>query len=142
RRRGAQPKVPGAGAGCMLGRSARPILPGSANACASRTSPSSPAIRSHRTLLAFGPPRHADQRSQLHDGLIELPGAFAVFGDESTGEIPDAALRDEALPGGALSGEAFSGKALPVVSEENSQQYATYVCVDGRNGLVKGEASH
>src|SRR5207302_11288914 len=100
------------------------------------------AVGSYRALRAFRLSRHANQRSQLHDGLIELPGSFAVFGDESTGEIPDAALRDEALPGGALSGEAFSGKALPVVSEENSQQYATYVCVDGRNGLFKGEASH
>src|SRR6266566_5043671 len=139
RRRGAHRQLPGARPACRQGRSARPIVPGAASACASRTSPSRPAIRSHRTLLAFGPPRHANQRPQLHDGLIELPGALAVLGNQCSGELPDATLRDEALPGGALSGEALPGEAVPVVSEEDSQQYATDVRVYCRNGLLVGE---
>ena len=92
-----------------------------------------PAHRSYRALWASRFSRHTNQGSELHDGLVELPGAFSVAGHQSAGEIPDATWRDGALPDGALPGEA-----LPVVSEEDSQEYASHVCVhSGQRLLVR-----
>jgi len=99
-----------------------------------RDNPARLAYGSYWTLWTLGLSRDTDQRSQLHDCLVEFPGAFAGFGDESGGESPDAAWRDEALPG-----EALPRNALPVVSEEDSQEYAPHVRVYCRDGLLVGE---
>src|SRR5216117_4411091 len=74
-----------------------------------------PAHRSYRALWASRVSRHAYQGAQLHDGLIELPGALAVAGHQSAGEIPDATWRDGAWSVWALPDGALPGEALPVV---------------------------
>src|SRR2546421_1992600 len=56
-------------------------------ACASRFAGST--YGAHRALRAFRPSRHAYQRSQLHDRLIELPGSFAVFRYQRPCQLPD-----------------------------------------------------
>src|SRR6266480_5144273 len=108
----------------------QPILP--CCVCASRIA--CPAVRPYRALRAFWLSRHANQRSQLHDGLIELPGALAVAGHQSAGEVPDVTGRDGALPDGALPSEA-----LPVVSEEYSYNHAPHVRVHSGHGLLVRE---
>src|SRR5438046_7217711 len=92
------------------------------------------AHRSYRALWASRFSRHTNQGSELHDGLVELPGAFSVAGHQSAGEIPDATWRDGALPG-----EAFPRNALPVVAEEHSREYTPHVRVDRRDGLLVRE---
>src|SRR5205814_5890120 len=71
--------------------------------------------------------RNADQRAQLHNRLIELPGSLARFGDEGCCERPD-----EALP--------VAGKALPVVPEKNPAKDPRDVRVYGGNRFLVGEA--
>src|SRR2546430_315374 len=87
--------------------------------CASRVA--GPTHGAHRALSALRLPRHANQRSQLHDGLIELPGTFAVFGDQSTGEIPD--LR-------------CTLHVARCTIEEHAPEYAIDVRVDGRHRFL------
>src|SRR6266516_3592896 len=108
------------------------LFPLTVHRCAS--SLACPAHRSYRALWASRFSRHTNQGSQLHDGLVELPGAFAVAGHQSAGEIPDATWRDGALPG-----EAFPRTALPVVAEEHSREYTPHVRVYCRDGLFVSE---
>src|SRR5437867_5483623 len=65
----------------------RPILP--CCVCASRID--CPAVRPYRALRAFWLSRHANERAQLHDRLIEFPGALSVARHQSTCEFPNLA---------------------------------------------------
>src|SRR5712691_7041999 len=56
-----------------------------------RDGPAGLANGSHRALWTPRLSRHADQRSQLHDRLIEPPGTFAVCWNQCAGELPDLA---------------------------------------------------
>src|SRR5256885_15496550 len=107
-------------------------------ACASRFAGST--YGAHRALRAFRPSRHAYQRSQLHDRLIELPGAFAVFGDQTTGELPDLAgcgMRD------AGCGPATTHPASRITHpEEHASNHPRHIRVDRRHGLFVGERCH
>src|SRR5438105_1588109 len=85
------------------------------------------AVGPYRTLGAFWLSCHANQRSQLHDGLIEAPGAFAVLGHEGSRQLPDFRC------------------ALHVARctiEEHAAEHTVDVGIDSRHRLLVGERSH
>src|SRR5438105_9080506 len=85
------------------------------------------AVGPYRTLRALRLSGHANQRSQLHDGLIEAPGALAVLGHQGSGQLPDFRC------------------ALHVARctiEEHAAEHTVDVGIDGRYRLLVGERSH
>src|SRR2546427_9650949 len=83
-----------------------------------------PAHGSYRALWASRFSRHTNQGSQLHDGLVELPGAFAGLGNECAGEIPNVAGCGMREPGCGMRDAGCVGpeEYAPYRSEEHTSE--------------------